>query len=107
MGTDVTKLLQAIVDQLTMIVPVAGALAIAWIGRRIRMIALVKDAAVEAEREVGPGKGAEKHARVREDLSRTFTGKTFSMEDIDKLIQTRGRAAAHEYRDSQAPPEPK
>lgn len=104
MNLDPSKLMQAVLDQLTMLVPVVGALVAAWLGRRIQMVRLVKREAVKAEETFGAGKGEHKHGVVKDRLRGTITGRTYSSEEIDRMIKTHGRDAAHAYRES-IPPE--
>ena len=98
-----------IVDNVIYAVPAlmiaATAFAVAWFNKRTnRLKKDVRDAAVDAERKFGAHTGAKKHAHVSSKLKETWSG--IPREKLDKLIQTEGVEAAHEFRDSHVPPEP-
>jgi hypothetical protein len=99
-----------IVDNVIFLVPAvmaAGAVfVVAWFNKRTKRLKKdVRDAAVEAEKQHGRHAGPKKHAFASSKLKKTWS--SIDTHKLDDLITTEGVKAAHEYRDSLVPPEPK
>ncbi len=100
----------AIVDNLIIAIPVmmgaASLFIVAWFNKRTKRLKKdVRDAAVEAEKQHGRHAGPKKHAFASSKLKKTWS--SIDTHKLDDLIITEGVKAAHEYRDSLVPPEPK
>ena len=84
MNVDFSALVQAIVNQLVIIVPALGVLAGAWIAHRIALFKAVKRETAAAEKVHGAKKGPDKHARVKRVIKQSWTVRNST---LDKLIR--------------------
>ena len=84
MNVDLDPLFQAVVNQLVIIIPVAGALVVAWLMHHTALFKAVEREVAEAEEVLGAKRGPDKHARAKRVLKQSWTVRNST---LDKLIK--------------------
>ncbi len=85
-----TEIIEAILPWIKPTVAAAFGLLITWLLKRAALIKAAKDAAVEAEKAIGPGQGPQKKRKANDLLKQTWHGKMTTQMNMEAVIQEHG-----------------